>query len=387
MLRYLLLLLFPLMFFTCVQPGRLIEQGEYARALKVSSNQLRQGRIKAAELGGLETSFFLLTQQDSQQIADMRATGRPDVWPDIYRKAERIDRRQMEVFQLLHELDKADYHPSVSFYPAKALLEEAAEKSALYHYANAQEFIPAARAGDRYAARLAYEQLDNSLGYVASFKDAEILLDEMMERGTTHLLLHPRSHPRWDTFDPRAIDELFWGHDFPERQDWLVVHLEPETAPRIDYEADFYFSDLSVSPDRESRSDCSTSKEIEDGFTIKKVWSEKDSAYVEVKEVKYKTISAMVSNFLQEKEAEASVRITIINARTYEPESNDVVWGSADWSNEYSKSSGDSRALPGGCSSVIGMCAMFPSDGSMLAEAVADLKGGFWRSLEEVENY
>lgn len=387
MLRYLLLLIFPLLFFTCVQPAKLIEQGDYARALKVSSNQLRQGRIRAAELGALEISFFLLTQQDSQRIADMRATGRPDVWPEIYQLAERIDRRQMDVFQLLHELDKSDYHPAVSFFPAKALLQEAAEKSALYHYANAQEFIPAARSGDRHAARRAYEQLNNSLSYVADFKDAEVLVDEMQERGTTHLLLNPRAHPRWDTFHPWAVDDLLWGHDFPERQDWLIVHLEPETAPRIDYEADFYFSYLSVTPNRESRSDCTTSKEIENGYTIKKVWSEKDSAYVEVKEVKYKTISATVSNFLQEKEAEASVRLTVINAITYEPESSDVFWGAADWSNEYSKTSGDSRALPGGCSAVSGICAMFPSDGSMMAEAVVDLKGGFWRSLEEVEEY
>ncbi|MCB0628823.1 MAG: hypothetical protein KDD15_03805 [Lewinella sp.] len=387
MLRNLLLIFFPFIFFTCVQPAKLIEQGEYARALKISSTQLRHGRIKATELATLETSFFLLTKQDSQRVADLQATGQPEVWPEIFQLAGQIDRRQEEVYALLQELSGSEYYPNIIFYPAKALVEEAAEKSALYHYANAQEFIPSGRAGDRLLARQAYDELIKSLYYVPAFKDAKSLSEEMRELGTTHLLLNPIAHPRWDTFHPWAVDNLLWGHDFPERLGWLIVYLEPGTAPKIDCEADFYFSTLSVSSNRESRSTCTSTKEVEDGYIIKKVWSEKDSAYVEVKEIKYTTVSGTITTIQQEKDAEASLRFTVIDADTYEPLSTDHLWGNADWSNEYSEQSGDSRALPGSCSTVAGTCSMYPFDGSLLSEAVSNLRWSFWRKLQEAEHY
>lgn len=388
MLRFLpLLLLIPLLFFSCAPPDKLIEQGDYARALEVSSSRLRIGRIKAAELGAFETSFYLLTRQDSQHIAELRATGRPDVWPEIYQLTEKIAQRQQEVFTLVQELDKAAYHPDIDFYPAKELMEEAAGKSALFHYANAQEYIPAARSGDRRSARLAYDELNKSLSYLNGFRNGEDLLEEMQELGTTHLLLNPVAHPYSDTYPAWAVDHLLRNRDFAEQQDWLAIYLERETAARIDYEVDFYFSDLSVSPNRENQRVCVSTKEVEDGFTSKKVWSEKDSAYVEVKEIKYTTVSGTVTNILQEKEASASVRFTVIDANTFEPVGAEQVWGDADWDNEYSLESGDSRALPGSCSTVIGFCAIFPSDGNMLSEAISDMRNAFWRRIQDIEDY
>ena len=140
----------------CANPAKLLEAGKYAQALKVSSRQLQNGRVKAAELAALENAFYQLTQADSQQIDELKATGRPDIWPKIYDLALEIRDRQTKLETLKNHLAESGYFPELNFFPAAALVTEAAQKSALYHYASAQGHIPLARNGNRPAARRAY---------------------------------------------------------------------------------------------------------------------------------------------------------------------------------------------------------------------------------------
>lgn len=372
----------------CANPARLIEQGKYARALEVSSRQLKNGRIKAPELAALEASFYLLTQQDSQQVVLLRSSGRPDVWPEIYQLAVRIKERQNKLEALKNDLSRSGYFPGLNFYPATALEEEAAQKSALFHYANAQEFIPAARKGDRKLARTAYEEITRSLSYISDFRDAVSLQLEMRERGITHLLLRPGTSPAGPYFmEPDYLNALYWGHHFPEQYDWLVIHDDRASAPVIHFEMDFYFDNLSVGFDQETTSSCSNSVEVADGFTLKKVWSEQDSAYIEIQEIRYKTVTATVMTVAQSKEADAQVQILIYDPRNGKLYLEDRLYGSADWSNVYTKTFGDDRALSSSCPGVSGFWCPFPSDGSLLEDAVEDLNFSFWQRVSEVEDF
>lgn len=366
----------------CANPAKLLEAGKYAQALKVSSRQLQNGRVKAAELAALENAFYLLTQADSQQIDELKATGHPDIWPKIYDLALEIRDRQTKLETLKNHLAESGYFPELNFFPAAALVTEAAQKSALYHYASAQGHLPLARNGNRPAARRAYEQLSLSLSYVDNFKDAAALQLEMRDLGTTHLLLNPGYDPygRYYT-EPGLLRTLYWGHHFPEQQDWLVIHADPATAPDGYLELGFYFDDLSVSSDREVISSCTNSVEVEDGFKIKKVWSEKDSAYVEVKEIIYKTVTATVETIEQVKEADVSLQMILYDPRSGEAYLEDRVYGSEDWSNLFSRTSGDDRAIGGSCSGPAGMWCSFPSDASLLDDAVDDMRMSFWRRV------
>ena len=384
-MRYSLPLLIILVLYACANPAKLLEQGKYNRALEVSSWQLKHGRIKAKELSALETAFYLVSQQDSQAVADLRNTNRPEVWPEIYQKAIIINNRQHKIRALQAELEQADYSPHLDFYPAKSLLVEAAEKSALYHYANAQQYIPSARGGDRHAARHAFDELGKSLNYIEGFKDVFSLQLEMKELGTTHLLLNFVDGPRY--YDPSLLDNLLWGYVFPIEKDWIVIHKELADAPTIHFEMDVYFDQLYVSRNREDCSTCTNSVEVEDGFITKKVWSAKDSAYVEVKEQQYKTVSATVTTIVQSKEASASLQMTLYDATNGQQIDKYQLIGSEDWSNEYSSYTGDSRALTISCSGASGICSMFPADSSLLDDAIEDLRYEFWQYIRQVENY
>ncbi|PHN00622.1 hypothetical protein [Flavilitoribacter nigricans] len=386
-MRLLLLSILIVFLAACANPAKLLEQGKYAKALEVSTWQLKNGRIKAAELAALESSFYLLTQRDSLEIARLRSSGRPEVWPDIYEIAGKIQQRQSKIQELQDQLSQSGYFPDLPFYPATALREEAAEKSALYFYARAQESIPAARNGDRKLARTAHEELTRSLSYIDDFRDAPDLLSEMRDLGTTHLLLLPGSSGyRGNVREPGLLNQLYWNHRFPERMDWLVVHNNPGTAPFIDFEMDFFFVDVFVGFDQERVSSCTNSVEVEDGFKLKKVWSEKDSAYIEIKEIIYKTVSATVETIEQSKEAGASLQLTVYDPHTNEVYSQNRLSGAADWYNVYSRTSGDDRAMTGSCTSAGGMWCSFPFDSSMLEDAVDELRWPFWRRVAEVQH-
>ncbi|NET37498.1 MAG: hypothetical protein F6K19_36655, partial [Cyanothece sp. SIO1E1] len=112
------------------------------------------------------------------------------------------------------------------------------------------------------------------------------------------------------------------------------------------------------------------------GYTVKKEWSATDSAFVEVKEIKYKTVSATVETIEQAKSASIHIGYRIVNVSSSKIEKSGDIHGSYDWSNEYSEESGDSEALDGTCSKTIGFCWMFPNDDEMLNHAVDN---AIWR--------
>lgn len=370
----------------CVNSSKLLEQGQYARALEICSQQLRKGRIKARELADLEHSFYLLTRQDSLRIAELRATRQPEIWPEIYQLALSIQARQADIKDLQSELAESGYFPSLDLYPAGALLAEAATNSALYHYANAQEYIPAARNHDQKAARAAYSQLGKSLEYVADFKNADALRSEMKDLGTLHLWLKDIDYPNGYYFDRDLIEVLYWGKAFPLEENWLMVYLDPAQAPRMDMVLEIYFDNIVVSADNQAISTCTSSTEVENGFVLKKVWSPKDSAYIEVKEIVYQTVSAHVTSVTQSKEAQLALQMDLYEADSRKHRQEKRFFGSSSWSNTHITYSGDERALSSSCPVPGGIWMSFPDDSRLLEEAIDDLKWTFWAKVIAVQD-
>ena len=70
-MRIFLPLVVMILLMACANPARLIEQGKYARALEVSSRQLKNGRIKAPELAALEDAVEDLNFSFWQQVSEV----------------------------------------------------------------------------------------------------------------------------------------------------------------------------------------------------------------------------------------------------------------------------------------------------------------------------
>jgi len=366
----------------CASPQKLVEHAEYEKALKVSTRRLKKGKAKWKNLNAFEKSFRVLTEQDSLQVSALRAEGKPETWPVIYDKAVTISNRQRKVAPVLDRLDGSDFEPVVSLYPASALLDEAADKSALYYYAGALEFLETARKGNRQDAREAYALLERCRDYRVNFKDAPALQHEMYNLGTTHVLLR-NSYGSYDPiFSLRLIAEVISGRKYPYRDDWQVFHIEEATVEKPHYFANLLFYDLDVSWERERSSCCSNSETIQTGTVEKKAWNAQDSVWVTVKEPVYETVSVQVRTTYQEKSASLSMHYSLVDAESSEEVYRTSFYGCERWSNVYSDVSGDRRALSLLCDDEGGCRRSFPYDEELLIDAACDIRYGFRKEMK-----
>jgi len=356
---------------TCNRPIKLLEKGHSEKALKVSLKRLKSGKIKPDHLYVLEKSFLLETEKDAQKVAALRQKGEPALWLDIHKIALGMIKRQSKVSAVQNRLNNKGHFPNMDFYPANALLKEAKENVALYYYAKAQELIPAAYNDDRLAARKAFQWLEKSQEYKADLKDSELLSNEMYAIGTTHVLLHPIEGS--NRYDKQLFKHFFNRQTYPNRNNWDVLHLTPPSNEDLDYRIDLNWSKVYVSWDDTSESCCSNSEEVQVGCVEVKVWSQKDSAYVVETRPVFETVSVTVNSFYQSKDAQLKLSCDLYNLASQHHEKAFAIQQNEYWSNEYSETCGDIRALGLSCNDLGGSEAYFPSDWSLLKSATNHL--------------
>jgi len=366
---------------SCANPQKILERNKPDKALEITLKRLSKGKIKTKHLPVFEESFRIVTERDRLAIQKMRNSQRPEVWPAVYRKAVVVDDRQQKVARVNQRLHRVGYSVETDFLPANKIKEEAAVKAAIYHYARAQAHIIQGRNGDRQKARLAHHHLSECLFYSPDYQDALSLQVEMKNAGTTHVLVRFQKNPYiWNEAD--LYKNLFWGVNFPLIEEWQMTHRTAPSNVEMHYAIDLNFTDVYVSGNNTFSSICTTSKEIENGYIEKQVWSAQDSAYITVKETQYITVSATVETFEQSKDATANLEANFIDLRTNEYFDRRVMCGRDSWTNTFDKVSGDRRALSScECRRSIGICSSFPSDYSMIDDAVDDLRWSAKRVL------
>ena len=366
---------------SCANPQKVLERNNPDKALEITLKRLAKGKIKTKHLPVLEESFRIVTERDRLAIQKMRNSQRPEVWPAVYEKAVNIDDRQQKVAHVRQRLHRVGYSVDADFLPANKIMEEAAAKAAVYYYARAQEHIIQGRNGDRQEARLAHDYLSRCLFYSSDYQDATALQKEMKNAGTTHVLVRLQRNPFvWNEAD--LYRDLFWGVNFPLIEEWQMTHRTAPSNIEMHYAIDLAFTDVYVGPNKTSSNVCTTSKEIENGYIEKQVWSAQDSAYVTIKETQYITISATVETFEQSKDASVRLEANFIDLKTNKYFDQESICGRESWNNRFDRVSGDRRALSGcACRRSIGICASFPSDDSMIEDAIDDLEWSARRML------
>ncbi len=367
--KYFYLSLVALCFLSCDASRRLIERGRYEKAYELSLKQLHYGKVKLKQIVNLEVSFKKLNERDEQDILLKKSQGQAAEWPAIHHLYMRLRLRQKALLPVMRRLDGLGYKLMIDWVSWEEEIKEATDNTALYYYTEAQNNLKAARVGNRLAARQAYEDLNNCQAYRPGYKDVAILLPEARQLGVTNI--------RVIADDPeRNLDYEDWHRALIERiprlkkLKWKAFYREGDPVSDIHFNCFVRWDEPYVSSDEIITSDCTQSKEVEDGYTIKKEWSATDSAFVDVKEIQYKTITGTVETFEQKKSASIKLKYRIVDISSSMLVASDMIWGSDSWSNTYSKTSGDSNALDGSCSSSMGFCEIFPGDDTMLSQAV-----------------
>lgn len=370
---------------SCTSLNRLVEEGNYDRAVRLAVKRLQGDKKKSPEqVRALEAAFRKANARDLASANRLRAEGLPSNWEQIHIHYRAIEERQALVAPLMPLRDKFGYRATIHFVDVSAEELEARKRAASYLYARSERLLGQARQGDRLAAREAYDMLRKTERYFRDFRDREHLLTEALELGRTHVLVEVTEdyHGYISPFFWREISDLRLGR-FSDR--WEVYHFEADARPFYHYRAQLVLQRLDVSPERVDRQLTLERRDVEDGWEYVKDEHGQivtDSSGNRLKETLWVEVKAEVMEVRQYKAADVEADFILREGASGALVHRQRLTARAEFSHEAVTFRGDERALSQDNRCRIGGSPQpFPSDADLLITAAQELKNSFLRLL------
>lgn len=191
--RYLIILLLsiPVAGFS-QSPEKLIEKGSYDEAIDVCVDRISAGRRnKDKYYAPLKTAFETAEARDREKVIQLKATGAPDIWYDVFRHYNRMQKRYSKLKRIENTLQSdrvdirlTDYSPD---------LEAAREQAAAYFYAHAKLLM---KSGDHEKARKAFDELMIISRLYEQYRDVELMMRRALGLSAGTALLEVRNRSR-----------------------------------------------------------------------------------------------------------------------------------------------------------------------------------------------
>ena len=374
----LILFLIALFFNACVSPQKLVETGQYDRAVLQSVKKLSGNKKKKAKyVAALEEAFEKATKRDMAQAEWLKREKRPENWEKINKIYRGIRERQERIEPLLPLIDEYGIKADFKFVRVDGLERESKEKAAEYLYTHAQELLLDAEKGDKYAARNAYNELRKIDQYYRDYRDQRRLLQKARNLGMVNILY--KMENRAPVVLPLGFEAELEKMSVQDlNSEWKTFHLRKQPGIDYDYTVIMNIIDIEVSPALVKEREFQETREIEDGFEYvldDKGNVLKDSLGNDVKVVKYSLIKASVLETFQQKLATLEGRLEFFDNRTKDIIFSKSLAADAVFENYASTFSGDRRALSQETQKRIGNRPLpFPSDEALIFETVEQLK-------------
>ena len=321
-------------------------------------------------------AYAAVPARDQARVEDFRQISGTEKWPKLYEVYAALYDRSEDILAIAPAAAHFERYPGLAPAYLEQQREEARKKAGDHYLALAVPLLPAARAGEKPAAREAF-YFHERISYFLPERDPEFeaLRDSLYDIGTLRILLYTPGGEFARELDG-ATHRLK-----PYERNWTII-LPFETNQRIDLEAELVFSHYD---DRGVDESCSTreyEQEVLDRIEKKKVKERiNDSTVVEkIVEIKhYKKVYASVTECKQSAAVYGYGRLDVFRPEFDRPEWRVELSACETWSNTYRFGSGDARALPAFANS--GSPHSPPSLGYMLSRAVVRMPGQARRHL------
>lgn len=357
--------------FGCISVPKLLERGDYGKAYAKAykhCTRVPAHRRKIKHIDNFVSAYAAIQAKDQARAEDFQRLVGTEKWPKLYEVYADLYERSEDILTIAPAAAHFDRYPGLAPAYLEQQREEARRKAGDHYLALTEPFLPAARAGEKPAAREAFH-LHERISYFLPERDAEFapLRDSLRDIGTLRVFLYT---PGGEF--ARELDDA--THRLkPFERNWTTI-LPFETGQRIDLEAELTFSHYI---DRGASENCSTreyEEEVLDRIERKKVKERiNDSTVVEkIIEIKhYIKVYASVTTCDQSASVYAYGLLNVFRPKAGVPEWRTELSAWETWSNSYRFGSGDSRALPAFANS--GSPQSPPSLGYMLSRAVVGM--------------
>ena len=355
----------------CVSSEKYLQRGEYDKAIEKSAKKLSRSPDKKDEQKVLKKAYRFAMDEDKKRIEELRQTGQPSIYEEIYHVYEQMEARQNKVKRLPDKvLEKIDF--SYKDYGDKKV--NAQKKAAEYLYTHARELL---KSDSRFDAREAYKELKSLQEILPSYKNTNQLMDKALAKGQSQVLFTMTNNSK-NPLPKGFKKELFKISMADLNSRWTNYHTRKQKGINYDYYIDLRLKRISVSPEQIKQSEYTETKTVDDGWEY--VYDEdgnvkKDSLGNDIKKKKTKDISCDVMETKMRKHTTINARLEIIKAATDEIMKTEPVTAEWHFEHEYIQTNGNIDALSKETKEMIGVKPVpFPPTEKMILNAASVLK-------------
>ncbi|MEL7119024.1 MAG: hypothetical protein AAFO07_06275 [Bacteroidota bacterium] len=383
--NFLLFAIMSIMTLACSSPQKMLETGNYDQAISLARKKLvGKNKKKAQYVAALEDAFEKATRRDMQRAEQLKANPSAGNWERVFAVYRSIEKRQQKLEPLLPLVDEYGVKANFRFVNVNPLLIEARANAASAIYEEGQKLMSDARAGDRIAAREAFDRFEDTKRYYPEYKDVRYLMDEASDLGISHVLI---------TLDNRSARTLPEGfayqlmdldiRDMNKR--WKKYYTRKYDDVPFDYEVKVHVFDIALTPPLVKEEQYQEEREIEDGFEYvldERGNVKKDTAGNDIKIPKYKIVKALINETFQTKNAQLAGEIEFIDMQNSRVLDREKIAGEAIFNNSFLSVLGDERALSNETKKRLNFAFIpFPSDGDLLFQIIEQIKPTLERKL------
>jgi len=306
------LLVFVLAIVSCKSPGRLIRNGSFDQAITLLVKKLRLKPDDEKNISSLTYAWRVANQINHDSLKLLRQSGQPDIWYEVFKNYQELQKRQDLVKTLPEEvLNKVGF----KYLDFSNDLENSRLKAATFLYAKAEKLLGS---GNKEDAREAYGDLRKVARLYNDYRNTDELLRKALVAGTDYILYKVTDRtgyviPQTFIFKLQQIDR-----HLPDRE---FIHFDTyEVKDRLyDYLVELELNGLLIAPEKIRETNYTETKEVIVDYEVEKDDQGnilKNTEGEPVKKPVYKTISCKVTRFEKTKSVRADAFVHFRNLGT-----------------------------------------------------------------------
>jgi hypothetical protein len=363
------LLLLALFLTSCTSSKKMLERGQYDRAIDRSTEKLMKRPNNTKELEVLHEAYELANMFDRERIEFLELEGREESWVEIYQLYEQLNIRQNKVRRLPSQIRN-----QFTFYNYDREIIDSKAAAADVSYRRGLEFL---ERGDKFSARQAWLEFETASQIYPGYEDTDLLLEQALQKGSNYALFLVENNS--GMILPEFFDSELRKVSLRNRStQWLTFDTYENEHIEYDYIVVLNINEIQFSPERVEHRTYSESKEIKDGLRYELDRNgnvKKDSLGNDIRVPNIVTVTADITESSQLKTALVSGAIDFFELQTDQLIRTENISVEAVFNNRFGSFSGSEKALSEETVRMIGGRELpFPSNEVMLLDAAELLK-------------
>ncbi|WP_340106803.1 hypothetical protein [Rhodohalobacter sp. 8-1] len=369
MKHYSFLFFIVLFLVSCTSSQKMLERGQYERAIDKAAEKLQKKPGDTEELAVLKEAYELANMFDLERIEYLELEENDQNWIEISELYEQLNRRQNKIRRLPTRVRN-----QFTFVSYDQAIVNSKSAAADVSYRRGMEYMDR---GNKESYRLAWTEFVRAAELYPGYRDVNLKIEEARMLGINHTLfvVENQSGVIVPEYFETELSKIAL-RDLNSR--WLSFDTFENENIAYDHLIVLNISDISFSPESVERQIIRETKEIQDG--MKYAYDDdgnvrKDSLGNDIRVPNMINVSAEVTDVVQQKSAYIGGSLDIFELEADQllrTENLSVEWV---FENRYGTVSGDERALSEESKDIVGGREMpFPSNEQMVMDSADLLK-------------